>query len=205
MADGVVKFDPVSGYIVDSNTTITSAGLLNCLSFKSAGLSYPTSDSTTGNVLTTNGSGSLSLQPVSPIISGLGGQVLNQTSNVSAGDHVKFSSVYFSCGSLITLNTSSSYTTTTGAASIGRLTLNPGSYLIQCYIDGFSGTSLGISVWDASSNVSIAAGTISSSAGKSVGVTTTYQPSTTKLVEIRITTSVGVSSLTKVFVKVVQI
>lgn len=53
-------------------------------------------------------------------------QAAAQTTNVSVGDHFKFDtqpSTAQTFGGLITVNTTTSYTTTLGAASIGRFTL----------------------------------------------------------------------------------
>ena len=48
------------------------------------------------------------------------------SSNLSTGDHIKFDNIAFVRGSNISLDTSSSYTTSTGVASIGRITLAAG-------------------------------------------------------------------------------
>lgn len=48
------------------------------------------------------------------------------STNVSVGDHIKFDGVAFVRGSNISLDTSSSYTTSTGVASVGRITLAAG-------------------------------------------------------------------------------
>lgn len=50
----------------------------------------------------------------------------SQTTNLASGDHFKFGSVNSTYGSDITLNTTSGYSTTNGAASIGRFTLKAG-------------------------------------------------------------------------------
>lgn len=50
----------------------------------------------------------------------------NQSSNISDGDHVKFDTVFSSVGTQIALNNSTAYTTTVGAASIGRFLLKSG-------------------------------------------------------------------------------
>ena len=51
-----------------------------------------------------------------------------QNTNRSAGDHIKFNSIIYSTGSNISLDTTTTYTNTAGAASVGRFTLQPGSY-----------------------------------------------------------------------------
>jgi len=48
------------------------------------------------------------------------------TTNLSAGDHIKFDGVAFVRGSNISLDTTSTYTTSTGVASVGRITLAAG-------------------------------------------------------------------------------
>ena len=47
----------------------------------------------------------------------------DQTTNLSANDHVKFNLVNASSGSSISLDTTTTYTTTAAAASVGRFTL----------------------------------------------------------------------------------
>lgn len=49
-----------------------------------------------------------------------------QTTNVGAGDHIKFDTKRVEGGSLITLDTSTSYVNTQNTASIGRFTLTGG-------------------------------------------------------------------------------
>jgi hypothetical protein len=75
-----------------------------------------------GQTLVATGEGTASWQ--NPILNVVHGYVSStQSTNLSAGDHVKFNSSYFSVGSDIALDSSSSYTTTLGAPSIGRITL----------------------------------------------------------------------------------
>jgi len=50
----------------------------------------------------------------------------DQTTNLSANDHVKFNLVNASSGSSISLDTTTTYTTTAAAASVGRFTLASG-------------------------------------------------------------------------------
>jgi len=47
----------------------------------------------------------------------------DQTTNLAVGDHIKLNTVLGSSGSSISLDTTTGYTTTTGAASVGRFTL----------------------------------------------------------------------------------
>jgi hypothetical protein len=192
---------------IDGSGNVSTSGGVTSSTLTVGALSYPSVDGSSGAVLTTNGSGTLSLVTPAAAKSQLFGQVLSQTSNVSAlaNDHVTFSTVAFSDGSNISLDTTSTYSTTTGTASIGRLTLQAGkTYYIECSIFGFVGTTLSVSLWDASSNVSIASGTIGSTAGNSTGVMSVYAPSSTKLVEVRFTTTL-VTSISNAYIKVEEL
>lgn len=58
-----------------------------------------------------------------------------QTTNVAAGDHLKLETVSTFRGGDITLDTTTAYVTTTGAASIGRFTLKTGkTYKLRAQI-----------------------------------------------------------------------
>lgn len=70
------------------------------------------------------------------------------TSNVSSGDHIKFSAVSFSRGSNISLNTSSAYTRTTNTASIGRITLLAGkTYKLTASLNNVTSNNYNATRW----------------------------------------------------------
>ena len=71
------------------------------------------------------------------------------TSNISAGDHIKFNSVVNGSGTDITLDTSTTYTSTAGVASIGRFTLKAGkTYKLYATVQGNGATGVNATfVW----------------------------------------------------------
>lgn len=61
-----------------------------------------------------------------------------QSTNLAVGDHLKFNSVQVSSGSLISLDTTTAYTTTANVASLGRLTLTSGHTYEIIFSVGFA-------------------------------------------------------------------
>jgi len=123
-----------------------------------------------------------------------------QTTNISANDHVKWDTVLASRGSAISLDTTTAFSAATGAASIGRFTLKAGlTYRLMAavpYILGSGATGLLDVQWfDASLNAALP-GTIASAL---VATTTThdigggapvaiFSPTQDTLVELRLIT-----------------
>ena len=112
-----------------------------------------------------------------------------QTTNVAQDDHVKFSTVVESSGTSVTLDTSTTYTTTAGAASIGRFTLKGGkTYRLSGGVPWHGGGGLIRFAWyDATNGAylsqSINVETTTGSAGGAGAVVT---PTADTLVELRI-------------------
>ena len=83
--------------------------------------------------------------------------------NVGVGDHLKFDSFAFARGTAITLDTSSSYNTSTGTASIGRITLAAGkTYKLTGSINNVVSASYNATRWY-NSDTNTALGLISGS------------------------------------------
>jgi hypothetical protein len=84
----------------------------------------------------------------------------SQTSNIGVGDHIIFNSSTFQQGSDITLDTSTPYTTTLGAASIGRITLAANhSYKLTSNIVQVSNGSVYYQWFDATNGAFFGSGT----------------------------------------------
>ena len=121
-----------------------------------------------------------------------------QTSNVAAGDHVKFDTVVESSGTSVTLDTSTTYTTTAGAASIGRFTLKGGkTYRLDAGIPWADDTESRFKWFDATNSADISGSTIhvetsSTSTGVGCGCAIFTATSDT-LVELRVTANDGVA------------
>lgn len=163
----------------------------------------PTTDGTANQVLTTNGSGVVTWGGL--VNNGnvlYGKNVTSQTTNLAVTDHIKFDTVLFSTGSNISLNTSSPYTTTTGAASIGRITLAANkTYLLDLWLVQFNATTLVVNWWNATSNAAID-GPI---AGTFPGCTAVFTPGVSTLVEVRIVNSTLPNSISRTSVRVIQL
>ena len=121
----------------------------------------------------------------------------DQSTNLNAGDHVKFDSVARSSGSSITLDTSTAYTSTANVDSIGRFTLQGGkTYRLTAItnvviFDDATGN-VDISWYDADSGTSLSdLGSLRSytstfNEGKSPVVQTIYTPSVDTRIEVRL-------------------
>jgi hypothetical protein len=115
---------------------------LSSSTFQCGGLVFPTTDGSSGQVVTTNGSGVLTLQSVpggSGQSSAMAEIIANQSTNIGVNDHVKFTTLGYSLGSAIILvDTTSTYSNATNTASIGRITLAGGNnYLLKGFIPSF--------------------------------------------------------------------
>lgn len=114
---------------------------------------------------------------------------------VGVGDHIKFNGIAYVRGSNISLDTSSSYTTTTNIASIGRITLIGGkTYKLTASINNVVASSYNATAWynaNTGSQIGFTAGagspTGSSDRVPSAGTVAFFSPSSTTRVELRIT------------------
>lgn len=90
----------------------------------------PSNDGTANQVMTTNGSGSVSFKNkyLSLFIANAIG------ASVTTNDHVRFTTPGYVVGSSITVDTSSSYTTILNVPSLGRITLQPGTYKVSASV-----------------------------------------------------------------------
>lgn len=130
-----------------------------------------------------------------------------QSANIGAGDHVKFDTVIASRGGSIALDTTTSYSNSTGAASIGRFTLKAGlTYKLTAslpYLLGSGATGLVDLQWFDATLAAALPGTY-----QSVLVATTatndqggglamavFSPAQDTLVELRIITATALTQL----------
>ncbi len=132
-----------------------------------------------------------------------------QTTHLSVNDHIAFDSVRISGGSLVTCDTTTTYTPTANVASVGRCTLAAGhTYRLiftVAYV-GFGGTGeyVHFALWDADGSAII---------GNAAQVTPTtgiynnfgngtlmayYTPSASVRIEVRITVANGISAFGQV-------
>jgi hypothetical protein len=119
----------------------------------------------------------------------------NYISNVSVGDHIKFDSNSFSRGSNIVLDGSSTYTTATNVASIGRITLLAGyTYKLMGSINNIVSANFNTTRWynaDTNSALGLASGVPSpistTDRAPSAGTIAFFTPSVNTRVELRIT------------------
>lgn len=124
---------------------INSDGSVNMFANRITNLGDPSaSTDATSKDYVDNAISSAITQPSSSILHGYVDS--NYTTDTSSGDHIKFSAVSFSRGSNISLDISSSYTTSSNTASIGRITLFAGrtyklvGSLNNVRSDGFNAT-----------------------------------------------------------------
>lgn len=107
----------------------------------------------------------------------------NQTTNISTGDHIKWSNLINSSGTSISLDTSTTYATGNDAASVGRFTINEtGNYQIRAVLRiNFSvtpSTAFEFKIYDATNGTEKTGqktGTIISSEGSNSDYTTIYE------------------------------
>ena len=116
------------------------------------------------------------------------------STNVAVGDHLKFDTVKFSNGTGITLDTSTSYNTSTNTASLGRITLAAGKiYKLTGSINNVVSASYNATQWY-NSDTGVALGLIS---GASSPISTTDRsPSAGTIAYI------SVSSITRVELRI---
>lgn len=130
-----------------------------------------------------------------------------QGTNLAAGDHVKFDTVIASRGNSVILDTTTSYVTTQGAASIGRFTLKGNrTYRLRAsvpYVLGSGATGLLAAQWF---DATLAANLPGSQLAALVATTATndigggvaesyFQPGRDTLVELRIITGTALSQI----------
>jgi len=130
-----------------------------------------------------------------------------QSTNIAAGDHLKLDTVVASRGGDIALDTSTSYVTTIGAASIGRFTLKANkTYHLKCgipYILGSGATGLlEVQFYDATGNAALpgvnGASLVATTATNDIGggfPEAIFTPGQDSLVEVRIVTATALSQI----------
>jgi hypothetical protein len=134
---GVLSLNTLQGNVVISGTgTITVSGVGQLITISGNPSSVP-DPLTAGTINATN---SLTISGV-PVATGIGKSVVlagltaDQTTNLTAGtDHVKWNTAITSMGPKISLDTATTYSSSAGP-SIGRFTLQAGTYEIFCAIN----------------------------------------------------------------------
>lgn len=130
--ESVAVYDGVTGKLIKSTgASVTVAGVATVTGLNVGALAYPAVDSTAGYLVQTDGAGTLSfVDPMS--VAGVhdaaaAEQTTVYTADLAAGNHVKFTSLMFNVGSAVTMDTSTTYTTTANVDSLGRATLVAGN------------------------------------------------------------------------------
>lgn len=130
-----------------------------------------------------------------------------QTTNVAANDHLKFDTVLTSRGGSVALDTTTAYSNTAGAASIGRFTLKAGlTYKLTAgvpYILGSGATGLLEATWyDATSGANLPGSPltalVATTATNDIGggvACAIFTPTQDTLVEVRITTGTALTQI----------
>jgi hypothetical protein len=137
-----------------------------------------------------------------------------QAANISANDHVKFDTVLASRGTSIKLDTTTAFSATTGAASVGRFTLKAGlTYRLRAsipYVLGSGATGkLVVGFFDATLNAALpgvqGVALVATTATNDIGGGTAeaiFTPGQDTLVELRLLT---VTALTQIGVTSTQV
>lgn len=136
-----------------------------------------------------------------------GKMATQQSTNIAAGDHLKFDTSLASSGNSAVLDTSTAYVTTIGAAAIGRVSLKANRrYRLRCdvpYILGSGATGLlDIQFYDATGNAatpgSVGTRMVSTTATNDDGgsaAESVFTPGQDSLVEVRIVTATALSQI----------
>lgn len=136
-----------------------------------------------------------------------GKMATQQTTNISANDHVKFDTLITSRGTSVALDTSTAYVTTAGAASVGRITLkaNKTYKLVAAipYALGSGATGLLDACWYDATNSANLPGSfqsmlVASTATHDIGggvAMAVFTPTSDVLVELRIITATALTQI----------
>lgn len=210
--NAVTRFDGTTGKLIQNSTAILSdSGSLTISGLTVGALSYPSVDGSVGQVLSTNGSGVLSLTTlVNNVTSGLMNTVTS--TNIGVNDHIQFSKVDFK-GVTITLDTTSAYSNATNTASIGRFTLKGGhTYFLDAFISYITFSSsagyVTINWYNSDTNTNINTSTIPSTpntTGVLYGCSTVgFAPGSDTRVEVRLVAINLLTSIDRAFAKIIQ-
>lgn len=170
-------------------------------------VTLPSEDGNAGQIMTTNGDGNVSFSSPPKQTISLAEVTASYSSNIGAGDHIKFSS-HTTVGSGVTVDTKTAYTTKTNAASLGRITLAGGkTYTLDFTLQGYTVTTLlytaTYALFDSDSNTQIGNAVTVSGAGalnpaqSIVSFTTIFGPSVNTRVEVRIVSQSLMLSITR--------
>lgn len=198
--EAIPTFDGTTGKLIKNTAALlNTAGDITCTSITAAGLVYPTSDGTEGAFLKTDGLGNLTFTTGISDNSLCSDLSVTQTTNVVDGDHIKIDNVSLQKGSLMSLDTTTPYTTTAGAASIGRYTLAPNfTYQITYDISSVAfNKQTGVvkfQLWNATSDTAIGKLMSINGSGQILGdihinhayTKTIFSPTVSTLIEVRI-------------------
>uniref|UniRef100_A0A6C0JDU1 Uncharacterized protein n=1 Tax=viral metagenome TaxID=1070528 RepID=A0A6C0JDU1_9ZZZZ len=203
--EALTVFDGTTGKLFkESAATCDVAGNATLTSLVAGGLTYPVADGSTGSALVTDGSGNLSFS-ATQVTSLFGDVSASYTSDLVAGDHLKFDSIAFSSGTNVVLDVATAYTSVANVASLGRVTVKTGpSYclvgkLLQYQLATHAG-SLVLQWFNADLNTSIGRALTISGLGQSGAVTygypelkVFYTPVADTRVELRLVSASGLS------------
>lgn len=208
----LARYNGTTGKLIqNSNATLSDAGLLTVSNLTVGTLVYASTDGSYGQVLSTNGSGTLSLDTV---VSNKTTGLMNTltTTNISLNDHIQFSRVDIS-GRLITLDTTTAYSNATNTASIGRFTLKGGNtYFLDAYVSyiafGSSAGYITINWYNSDTNTNINTSTVPNTPNttnvlygcSAVG----YNPLVDTRVEVRLVGVNLLTSISRAFAKIIQ-
>lgn len=189
----IAIFNGTTGQTLSNSSVTISSGQLTCSKLIAGALTFPFVDGTSGQAVTTNGSGTLSLSTIVSQTTTVGDTGSSaQTTHLSAGDHIIFSRSLFSNGN-ITIDTTSTYSNSTNTASIGRITIQAGTYLLNAVVPGFSATSFTIGWYNSDANTSI---TGQQSGGGSYQASAVITVAAQTRIEARIVSSLLLVSIT---------
>jgi len=136
----VPTFSDVTGKVIQaSSVLIDESGKLTAADLVVGVLAYPSVDGLAGSVLTSDGSGALTLQPLPQHTDSMVYGMLNSVQAAPVvGDHIKFANVMFTNGALVNLDTTTAYSSAANVASMGRFTLTSGhTYKLEAELTNF--------------------------------------------------------------------
>jgi hypothetical protein len=128
--------DTTGKNIITSLATVDDTGKLTAAGLVVGVLSYPAVDSVAGSILTSDGAGNLTLAlPSANSQSMVYGMLNASQATPVVGDHVSFAVELFSKGTLVTLDSTTAYTSAPNVDSMGRYTLASGfSYILEAQV-----------------------------------------------------------------------
>jgi len=216
--EAIPVFDGITGKLIkETGAFCNVAGEITCTKMTAANLIYPITDGGSGDFLVTDGAGNISFSTGASSNIHYSSLATTQSIDIDVGDHLKLDTEDRVVGSGITLDTSTTYTTAIGAASIGRYTLASGNtYRIIVHITGIiidkQSSYITFQLWDVTNDAAIGDIMGAIGAGKSQGsihldmayTRTFFTTSASTLIEVRIITKKDIISIEKCFIDIRQ-